>query len=200
MNVYAIEYTAGLGGTWLTALVNSHFELDFELVYQHHRRDYNISNNCMWNTERHSWVQHCSEYSLWETANYAYKLYPKHNFNSNSEFQQRCRITSNTAYSIVPYVKDTLYGEFVQRHSKYSGAYGAGIQAELVMRNFDTAYTQLQQALQRDPSIIAIDIGKLVSCDIEEYSKLYTLLNCDPIDNYYSMCESYTANVLDTSV
>ena len=204
MKVYSVSYNAGLGGTWLTWFINQHkgFQ-NYTIQYNPQQLDYSVGDELMWNYEKYTWADTVKN-NVWnDKSNVVYKLFPHHdwtaihnNFPGKDDEMLR---NSNTIGIIVPYVDEVLKQEFTKRNT-----IALNTSVERSVLNID--YSRVNCTSSNDKvntyskysslyRVTTIDMGKLLSCNSNEYHQLLKSIHTDELPEWKQLCADFKRNV-----
>ena len=208
-NVYSVEYSAGLGGTWLTGFINLHLGIENLLIFNPKERDYLLDDPSpiVWYYEEQTFEELVKQHD----KPFAYKITPHHMWidypESNNFRPTQMEIPpNNTTKRFMPIINETLRQEFIDRR-----VFQVRLSQPELLDNpsfikdpqqfaVDTMINEFKRIIkeqsQTASNIVTIDIGKLMNNDNNEYNRLLTHLDAKPLKNKAKLVSEYRQDAL----
>ena len=188
MKVYSVSYNAGTAGAWLTQFINLHSGF----------QNYNDIEDLTWNYTESDWQTTVVDKQWNDKSNVTYCLNPTHNI-CDIDRADTLLTASNTIGIIVPYVNEELKQEFVKHNSDR-----LDVSVERSVLNLDYGRIACTSSddnvneysrFNRTHKLLAIDMGRLLNCNSNEYHQLTKFLHVGEHSDYEQLCAEYKANV-----
>jgi hypothetical protein len=209
MKTYIVLYEAGKSGTWLTWLINQHYNFPkYNSELQNRKLPTQVDINCLgadWWPDKQSFknnrlsktIQHCNNDNAIKDC---VKVLPNHELRAHItdidiEKLKAILKSSNINNIIIPHLFEQMYDPFRMRWNlllKEKGDNKYKSWDEINMKEFmDYHIENKTYEVFPDTKVHYMDIGKLVMGNLREYSKLLSFIEEEPLEDFKTITTDY---------